>query len=345
MPFYTDELCSCGSGKPFRKCCFDSENKDLLDEYHSFMKTLRAEIQTKFNDMDKPEDLNHLQVAMDHLMYERNHTALDCFQGLSPTQMQQLLSAPFDNHVLSWHFEGVTNFEGIPILSLSLALASFLDSEKGGKITVTGNLPRKICQDIEADPAFSEYNTLFILTRRGALSTEMDFPELHYTRVLMQLSGLIRKYKGHWVLTKKMKSLYSAHLSGDIDGTRELYQILLKCFCEKLNWAYIHYDEFTAPKTQHTFAYSLFLLSKLGAQWCSTNTYNSAYEKAFPLAVPPKRSYFDPNHSTQYETLMWDQFAYYFGLIESEQGSHDRSLFERTKIKAHSRFYEMIKWK
>ena len=98
------------------------------------------------------------------------------------------------------------------------------------------------------------------LLHLGGISSEKDLDVLHCTRLTAQLSGLIRKYRGKFVLTRKCKEMLAVQDIGSI------YLELFKAYATRFNWAFR--DGYTeAEIVQHSFLYTLYLLARFGASW------------------------------------------------------------------------------
>jgi hypothetical protein len=86
-----------------------------------------------------------------------------------------------------------------PILRLFSLLADAI-GEQGLKPTAKGNLPRNFCR--EAALAYWDEKTFKERTRYGSINREDDFADLHITRLVAELTGLVRKYKGRFILSR-----------------------------------------------------------------------------------------------------------------------------------------------
>ena len=97
------------------------------------------------------------------------------------------------------------------------------------------------------------------------------------------LAGLIRKYKGRFILSRDCRRL----LAGD--GMTTIYPKLLKAYVEQFNWAYR--DGHTELRfIQQAFLFTLYLLIRYGDTWRAQAFYEDAFLRAFPIAlddVPP----------------------------------------------------------
>ncbi|MDX2427575.1 MAG: hypothetical protein QNK22_02700, partial [Xanthomonadales bacterium] len=83
--------------------------------------------------------------------------------------------------------------------------------------------------------------------RLGGISSEVDLDQLHCTRLTAQFAGLIRKYRGKFVLTRKCRDMLAQKNNGGI------YLALFKAYTTQFNWSYRdRYPE--APIVQHSLS-------------------------------------------------------------------------------------------
>ncbi|MFE8073352.1 hypothetical protein QQM79_20025 [Marinobacteraceae bacterium S3BR75-40.1] len=258
------------------------------------------------------EDIAQVEAFVGGWQAMQNSRPLEDFEGLSPEQMAMLLDAPFESPaILEFRFEHYDP-TGAPVMQLFTALAEHI-GEQGVKPTATGNLPPAICRTIAQDywgaRRYSE-ETAFT-----AIRSEPDFAELHKTRALAELAGLIRKYKGRLILSR----LARTHLQqSDFAG---LYRILLQTYCTTFNWAY----EDLYPDLmiiQDAFAFTLYLLHRHGQHPYPEHFYASAFLRAFPMIVEevPEEDPFKPE----------DQVRHAYALRTLERGLPFLGLLERT---------------
>ncbi len=245
-----NDPCPCGSGKKFKHCCLrkgDGEQRSgpaqaIADEI------AMAAAERPF------ESLEELNAFTAELANERNRWALAEFCGLSPEQMTHLLYAPFDSPETVRFVADIQPGLEVEIMRIFFALVEAI-GESGLKATATGNLPLKFCkalaQQLQEDADDSRP------LRIGGIRSETDLEQLHCTRLVAELAGLVRKYRGHFVLTRKCKDLLSRQDNGGI------YLELFRSYTTKFSWAYRDlYPQ--ADIIQHSFLYTLFLLNAFG---------------------------------------------------------------------------------
>ena len=265
--------------------------------------------------------------VMRRQVQQRNQSSLDDFAGLAPQQMHALLYAPFDS-------PDVVDFASVlpaaPEATISFLferLCQWLDAGKL-KATAKGNLPRAFCRD--AWEACSGQLPLGIDQPFGKVNREEDFHALHVTRIVAQEAGLLRKYKGCFILGKKCRKLR------DEAGSRSVYPHLFQAGARCFNWAYSD-DYPDLHIIQQGFAFSLYLLSRYGDTPRSAQFYAGAFLRAFPMMADEAgsdewRSGEDKaRHCYGLRTLQ--RFAGFMGLVTITAEDGDRISNEYTVTK------------
>jgi hypothetical protein len=101
------------------------------------------------------------------------------------------------------------------------------------------------------------------------------------------LAGLIRKYKGRFILSRDCRRL----LAGI--GLPAVYPRLFRVYAEQFNWAYRDgYPELRF--IQSAFLFTLYLLMRYGDISRSQVFYEDAFLRAFPMLldeVPPSQAF------------------------------------------------------
>jgi hypothetical protein len=283
-----NDPCPCGSGLKYKKCCADKQ--DVSE--HAFLR-------------------QH--------MPQRNQVAVDDFHGLSSEQMHRFLYFPFETPNLVSFPSSLDSDPRIPILSLFKLLADAI-GEGGLKATATGNLPRSFCR--ESARTFLGEEEYQRWSRYGELRSEPDFREMHTTRLVAGLAGLIRKYKGKFILSKDCRKLLAEQ------GQPGIYPRLFRAFVREYNWAY-HDNLGEIPFIQQSFLFSLYLLARYGGEWRSSVFYEDNFLRAFPTLLPqvqPVGNYYSPEEVVRlsYSSRCLERYARFFGLVEIERSRTDR---------------------
>lgn len=306
MKISRNDPCPCGSGEKYKKCCLDKQaGMAGSASMQGIMDDIRAGVESR-----EFSSLEEVKAAMNQLTQKQNNSPLASFHGLSPSQMHRVLHFPFDSPELVRFAESLEPPVEAPALTLFALLVEAI-GEKGLKPTVKGNLPQRFCR--EAALSFWGQEKYEHRTRFGAIRSEMDFFDLHCLRLVAELAGLVRKYKGKFILTAKCRKKITSQ------GMEAVYPDLFTAYVQKFNWSYL--DGFQdIPFIQQAFLFTLFLLGKYGDELRPQSFYEDIFLAAFPVLlneieqVPYQscektlcRAYF-------YRTL--SHFAAFFGLAE-----------------------------
>ena len=313
-----NDPCPCGSGKKYKKCCLGKE----VAPSGAAPSPVAGEI--ALNDISqamqgkKFSSEEDMQAFIQEINQQHNRRPIDDFDGLSSEQMHRLINFPFESPDIIEFPSQLNISPSAPIAALFKMLADAV-GENGLKPTATGNLPLKVVREIAltymGEEKYAEY------TKYGNIRSEDDFYELNVTRHVAGLAGLIRKYKGKFILSGKCRKLLK---DGELQA---IYPVLFRTFAEKFNWGYgDRYPE--TGLVQSFFAYTLYLLSRYGDQWHENKFYEDAFLRAFPSLV-------DTVEPTAYETRediireMYSirclkNFAEFMGVVEINRNSDDQ---------------------
>lgn len=310
-----NDPCPCGSGIKYKKCCADKQEAggpptgsgSPLDALRELLKG------QNFGSLDEAKAFINQQ------MQRQSQAAIDAFHGLSPEQMHRFLHFPFETPALVTFPACLDITPEAPILTLfKLMIDAFGDD--GLKATATGNLPRNFCR--EAARAFWGEDEYARHARYGELRSEDQFAELNTARLVAGLAGLIRKYKGKFILGKECRTLLAEQ------GMAGIYPRLFRAFAREYNWGYRDRMQ-EIPMVQHSFLFTLHLLNKYGAEWLSSRLYEDNFLQAFPMVlqeVPPLGEYYSPEKSLRscYSWRTLERFARFMGLVEIEHDPANR---------------------
>lgn len=321
MPPGRNEPCPCGSGKKYKKCCLLNETgttgeaTGMLNEIHDLIEG---------QDFGSIEEV---QTLVERHMHQRNRSAEDDFHGLSPDQMHGVLYSPFESPTLVEFPTCLDNKPTAPVVRLFELLADAI-GDKGLKPTATGNLPRGFCR--EAALAFLGEEEYRKWSRFGELRSETEFHELHATRLVAEMAGLVRKYKGKFILSKECRTLLEKN------GMAAIYPRLMKSFIAEYNWAYGDgYPEIGF--FQSSFLFTLYLLNRYGDQQRSNAFYEDAFLQAFPRVLDEldPQVYRSPEEAFRsiYSRRCLERFAEFLGFAKIIVDPDDRfgSRFELIK--------------
>lgn len=307
-----NDPCPCGSAKKFKHCCLGTQDTTASnDGATSAPKTLREALEDQ-----QFSSLEQAQAFVSQHTQGQNQRPRDEFHGLSPEQMHQMLNLPFSSPELVCIAEVLPTNPTAPILRLFNLLTDAI-GEKGLKPTAKGNLPRKFCREAALDYWGEE--TYQERTRFGGINREDDFPDLHVTRLVAELAGLVRKYKGRFILSHDCRRL----LAGG--GLAEIYPRLFRTYVEQFSWAYRDgYPELRF--IQSAFLFTLYLLTRYGDTWRPQMFYEDAFLRAFPMVlddIPPGPASPEATLGNCYTWRTLVDFAGFLGLAAVEPTSDD----------------------
>lgn len=301
-----NDPCPCGSGEKYKKCCLDKQTGMAGP---ADMQGIMDEIRAGVDDREF-SSLEEVQAALNKLTQKQNTSPLESFHGLSPDQMRHFLHFPFDSPELVVFSESIEPPPEAPVLTLFALLVEAI-GEKGLQSTVKGNLPRRFCQ--EAALTFWGEVKYEDRTKYGAIRSEMDFFDLHCLRIVAELAGLVRKYKGKFILSAMCRKKITSQ------GMAAVYPDLFMAYVQKFNWSYLDgYQDI--PFIQQAFLFTLFLLSKYGGELRPQTFYEESFLEAFPILLNEieQVSYQSPEETVHrvyfYRTLY--HFAALFGLAK-----------------------------
>ena len=312
-----NDACPCGSGLKYKKCCAGKERGDQRPSgpgLDAVMDDLRKLLQGQnFGSLDEAN------AFLAQHMQQQNSSATDDFDGLSSEQMHRFLHFPFATPQLVDFPSSFEPSPEAPILTLFNLLAAGIGAD-GVKATATGNLPRDFCRQA-ARAYFGEegYQKQY---RFGELRSEPEFFELHVVRLVAGLAGLVRTYKGKFILSKECRKLMAGQEAAAV------YTLLFRAFARDYNWAYRDRWQ-DVPIIQQSFLFTLYLLKKHGAEWQSNIFYENCFLKAFPMVLQelqPVGEYYSPERVLRscYSLRCLESFAEFMGLIEIERDPVDR---------------------
>ena len=313
-----NDPCYCGSGKKYKKCCLGKEETGAAD---SGPGNISDEIRQALEGREF-SSLEEANTFLGKVMASGNKGPLDDFHGLSPEEMHCFLHLPFTSQNLVTFSDCLSTAPEAPIIMLFDLLARAI-GENGLKATAKGNLPREFCRD--ASLKYWEKEVYAQRTMHDDIRREEEFIPMHKTRLVAEMAGLVCKYRGRFLLTRKGRDLLSKQ------GLRGIYPQLLRAFVEKFNWAYS--DGYPSLGIiQQSFLYTLYLLDRYGGKPLHQEFYENSFLKAFPGVV---REVEGNAYSTAEETVRrcythrtLESFARFLGLVKLEPVAGKKEFME-----------------
>jgi hypothetical protein len=266
------------------------------------------------------EEINkELKAEIESLIFDMNTMSENDFLGLSADQMHTLIYEPYAEQSLL-KLKNVISDEALsqcPFFIISECFLKIIEREKALKLTPKmGNLPQKVVGEL--------YGKKYILDDSIEMGifknpTEDNLPHIKALHYNCLEAGLIKKTAGKISLTKRGSLLIS-----NLSKRQELFELILKTFTQKYNWAYTDYYEFE-DLAQTGFGFSLMLLQKFGHEPQSISFYANKYLSAFPLSIHRQTPFFNFQLESNdksvtaincFRNRMADHFLLWFGLIE-----------------------------
>jgi hypothetical protein len=270
-------------------------------------------ILTLNNKNSMPMDENEIQQLLNQITEKKNSTPLTNFEGYSPTEMQLILySTNSQNSPFRLMDMPEEAYQNIPIFNQIKFLGDYLIKNGEIKLTKTGALPTKLVSNLYLQGYLQDR-----MLEKGIPKQmkETDSLVTHLPKVILELSGLVKKRFGKLSLTKAAPKIMA--------NPKELLKTIWETYTIKFNWSYN--DGYGNNNIgQLGCAYTLILLSKYGDEEKTDSFYAKKYFEAFPML----RNIPDPGYSTiekytnncfSYRTI--DVFMRFFGLAKIN-GTH-----------------------
>lgn len=256
-------------------------------------------------------DREDIQKHIDKIIIEQNNTGLAKFEGYSPAEMYQIINFTFSpSSIIQFKKLNDADFKMIPIFNQIKYLVDLIIKNGELKLTSKGFLPPKVVIDIYNQGFIKEE---YIESGICKLTREVDSKTINLTRILLELSSLVKKRNGKLSMTKSSEKIQKDNY--------ELLKLIFIIFTARFNWAY--YDGYENEKIgQLGFAYSLILLSKYGKTKQTDSFYADKYFNAFPQLLEPIAPRYSTNKSSNsscYSLRTFERFLDYFGLVQIEE--------------------------
>ena len=309
-----NDPCPCGSGKKYKNCCL-SPASVVNDEFRDLLEG------QEFNSLEE------MQALADKFMHFSNLQPQDDFQGLSSEQVHRMLHFPFESPEFFSFPEQLSVEPEAPILILIQSITAAID-EKGLKATAKGYLPLNICKQAKID--YLKYIPEGDYLHRLNINSEDDFNDLNAARVVLELSGLLRKTKGRFFLTRKFQQL-----AGKM-GFAGLYPLIFKTYCRKFNWGYRDGFE-DIPFIQQSFLFTMYLLKLHGDDWKPFLIYEDYFLQAFPVVIneAESSSYRSAEDGVRacYSIRTLDRFLHFMGLASIDKIPSEKPFTREYRIR------------
>lgn len=228
------------------------------DDIAVLMAAIRAELES--------HEFASLEAAQEHLnrmMNRRNAVPQPDLGGLTPDELY---------HVLHGDWRGLGPLRMMPNLPLAAAevapwfvvarlLLRIIEESGGIKLTPAGNLPKAVVGRL-VESVLSEATREHWSGQGVERVKEQDLQLIHLPRVLLEVGGLMKRRKGHLVLSKEGRGLLPDARAG------ELYARLFETCFRRFNLGYLDGAQ-KAPVFQQLIGYPLVRLRDLASDWVS----------------------------------------------------------------------------
>jgi hypothetical protein len=261
--------------------------------------------------MDSIDDIRRRIEASINLY---NTKPIEDFEGLSPADMRYILYDPFSKDSPLRFKNNIPDkiLDQIPILNQVEYLLQRINDFGEIKLTSTGSLPTTMVKELYHQGFIKDYAIEHSITK---LYAETNCQPIHLTRIIVELSGFVKKKNGKLSMTKTWKDKLISK-----NRTEILYQIF-SMFSQKFNWSY--FDGYPSQQTgQLGFAFSLYLISKYGNVERLDSFYSEKYIKAFPKILldyddDPFNKEGNREFHHCYSLRTFERFFEYFNMTES----------------------------
>ena len=256
-------------------------------------------------------DLEDIQKHINKVMVEHNNRSIPEFEGYSPFEMHHILHFTFGtDSPIKIEKLSDSDFKKIPILNQIKYLTDLVAKNGEIKLTNKGFLPTKVVSELYQQGFMKEEHIEKGISR---LRKETDSMTVNLSRILIELTGLVKKRSGKLSLTKNGEKT--------IQDNFLLLKSIFETFAMKFNWAY--YDGYGDNQIgQLGFGFSLILLSKFGQAKRMDSFYAKKYFNAFPNfldLIEPSYGTLESYSTRCYSIRTFDRFLDYFGLIKIDE--------------------------
>lgn len=212
-----------------------------------------------------------LQQALEQQIREHNNRQMASFDGLSPHQMGFLQYGLLNSEgpLVANHLTE-KQLQQCPLLMQVLFIMNKMRDGQTLPLTKTGALSTALVKELYALGHLKNY---FVENGLAKVYKEGEIMEIQITRILLEISSLVKKHNNKLSLTKKGEKY--------LDNGNFILKEILNVLLYKFNWAY--YDGYESDAIGQVMSgYSHYLLKKYGDQERATGFYAEKYFQAFP---------------------------------------------------------------
>ena len=208
----------------------------------------------------------------------------------------------------------------IPLIKQIRFFINQVECSNSIKLTKAGNLPPLIVKELYLQGILKDYPIEHGITK---LTKETDCNAIVLTRILCEMSGLIKKRNGILTVTKK---------ASDIVASNKLLPLIFSTFTDRFSWAF--FDGYqNGDIGQFGWWYSFALISQHGDISRNSEYYAGKYFEIYPHLLTLK-SYDGAIHANYscYSIRTFDRFLEYFGFTETIEETMLDSFVKKTDL-------------
>jgi hypothetical protein len=295
------------------------------------LKQIQAEIDRRGIGFDSLDELNKIAAEV---TARYNRTAIADFEGLSPEQMHAFDCKQFAPEC-PVRFKKVINPDIIaasPVMEACWMILNAIRADNGLKLTVKGNLPRKVVNEIFNAYIYKELKDNDYYPK---VLNELDYYPAAVINALLKVAGITKVSKNKLHFTRNGTTIARDEV--------QLFQTLCKTYTSRYNKGYL--DNYGDTEIgNHGLLFVIYLLHRYGREKREEDFYARLYFKAFPHLINEIRKplYATPEqmafHCFTYR--VFDKGLYLFGLIDIEYTGKD--IFTRKTLVKTTELFRQV---
>ena len=279
---------------------------------------LFRQIQAEFDRRTQGEgSMDELNKIAAEVTARHNRTGIAEFEGLSPEQMYAIHYKQFMPECPVRFSENISpdTIIASPVIQASRVILDAIEKENGLKLTVRGNLPRRVVNDI--------FSLVLVPDQREGryrlkVLNEFDYYPAAVINALLKVAGITKVKNNRMQFTRKGCKL--------IRDNMQLFKAVFTTFTSRYNKGYL--DGYGDNEIGNAgLLYVIYLLHRYGTQKREETFYARLYFRAFPELIDEiERPFYSTPEQIAYNCLtlrVFDKGLHLFGLIDITYTSRD----------------------
>lgn len=257
------------------------------------------------------------------------------FGGLSPVQVQLLCQCDWNDSNGAIKFnEGLAldKLQGATLFYNCRTMLSGIAQADGVKLTKTGNLNRNFIKEM-LDVMVISKDSLDRLFTYNKVINEDDCFEIHIPKILLEMAGLVRKYKGSLKVSKRGKELLAENKAG------QLFNLLFLTLYRKLNLFYLTRLQ-EIPGYQDTIGFPIYMIGQLCSDWTKPESIARKVLLPAVLEKVPRTPLKDNVEWLVKKTVVEPLVG--FGLLESRELTKENDFTQPIEVRKSILFDEFL---